>query len=75
MRYLIAPDKFKGTLSAWEVCEILADIVRAHERGAQVDLAPIADGGEGTAELVASQLGADRRSIATVDALGHTISA
>lgn len=75
MRYLIAPDKFKGTLSAWEVCEILADIVRAHERGAQVDLAPIADGGEGTAELVASQLGAERRSIATVDALGRTISA
>jgi glycerate 2-kinase len=75
MRYLIAPDKFKGTLSAWEVCEILADVVRAHERGAQIDLAPIADGGEGTAELVASQLGAERRSIATVDALGRSISA
>jgi glycerate kinase len=75
MRYLIAPDKFKGTLSAWEVCEILADAVRAHERGAQIDLAPIADGGEGTAELVASQLGAERRSITTVDALGRSISA
>ena len=74
MHYLIAPDKFKGTLSAWEVCEILADAVRAHEHGAQVDLAPIADGGEGTAELIASQLGAERRSIATVDALGRSIS-
>jgi glycerate 2-kinase len=45
------------------------------DRDAQIDLAPIADGGEGTAELVASQLGAERRSIATVDALGRSISA
>jgi glycerate 2-kinase len=75
MRYLIAPDKFKGTLSARKVCEILADVVRAHDCSAQIDLAPIADGGEGTAELVASQLGAERSSIATVDALGRSISA
>jgi len=75
MRYLIVPDKFKGTLSASEVCQILAQAVRAHDHGAQIDLAPIADGGEGTAELVASQLGAERRSIATVDALERSISA
>jgi glycerate 2-kinase len=75
MHYLIAPDKFKGTLNAWEVCQILANAVRAHDRDAQIDLAPIADGGEGTAELVASQIGAERRSIATVDALGRSISA
>ncbi|HXO96155.1 MAG TPA: glycerate kinase [Chthoniobacterales bacterium] len=75
MRYLIAPDKFKGTLSASEVCQILAQAVHAHDHGAQIDLAPIADGGEGTAELVASQLGAERRSIATVDALERSISA
>jgi glycerate kinase len=75
VRYLIAPDKFKGTLSASEVCEILAEAVRAHDPAAQTDLIPIADGGEGTAELVASQLGAERRSIATVDALGRPITA
>jgi glycerate 2-kinase len=75
MRYLIAPDKFKGTLSASEVCQILTQAVRAHDHRAQIDLAPIADGGEGTAELVASQLGAERRSIATVDALERSISA
>src|SRR5258708_9391328 len=75
MRYLIAPEKFKGTRSAWKVCEILAEAVRAHDRRAQIDLAAIADGGEGAAELVASQLGAERRSIATVDALGRSISA
>jgi glycerate kinase len=75
VRYLIAPDKFKGTLSAWEACEILAEVVRTHDRNAEIDLVPIADGGEGTAELVASQLGAQRRSIAAVDALGRSITA
>jgi glycerate kinase len=75
MRYLIAPDKFKGTLSAFEVCEILAEAVRACDPAAEIDLVPIADGGEGTAELVASQLGAQRRSIATVDGLGRPITA
>jgi glycerate kinase len=75
MRYCIAPDKFKGTLSALEVCEILAEAVHKHDPEAEIDLVPIADGGEGTAELVASQLGAQRRSIATVDALGRSISA
>jgi glycerate 2-kinase len=75
MRYLIAPDKFKGTLSAAQVCEILAEAVLAQDPRAQIDLVPIADGGEGTAELVASQLGAEKRSISTVDALGRPISA
>jgi glycerate kinase len=75
MRYLIAPDKFKGTLSAAEVCEILAEAVRTHHPQAEIDLAPIADGGEGTAELVGFQLGAEKRSIPTVDPLGRPITA
>jgi glycerate kinase len=75
MRYLIAPDKFKGTLSAQDVCRTLASAVLAHDPGAETDLVPIADGGEGTAELLASQLGAERHSAATVDALGRSISA
>ena len=75
MRYLIAPDKFKGTLSAQEVCETLAGAVLAHDPGAETDLVPIADGGEGTAELLASQLGAERHLSGTVDALGRPITA
>ena len=75
MRYLIAPDKFKGTLSARQVCEILAEAVREHDSDAQLDLVPIADGGEGTAELVALQLGAERQSMRTLDALGRPITA
>ena len=47
---------------------MLANAIRAYDRDARIDTAPIADGGEGTAELVGSQLGAEKTSIETVDA-------
>jgi glycerate 2-kinase len=75
VRYLIAPDKFKGTLSALEVGLIIAEVARQQDPKAEVDILPIADGGEGTAALLAVQLGAQPRSIETVDALGRPISA
>jgi glycerate 2-kinase len=75
VRYLIAPDKFKGTLSAQEVGRIIAEVARLQDPKATVDILPIADGGEGTAALLAVQLGAQLRSTETVDALGRPISA
>jgi glycerate 2-kinase len=75
VRYLIAPDKFKGTLSAQQVGRILAEVAHEQDREAQVDILPIADGGEGTAALLAVQLGAQPRSMETVDALGRPTSA
>ena len=75
MRYLVAPDKFKGTLSAQEVGRIVAEVAREQDGEALVDILPIADGGEGTAALLAVQLGAQPRSLDTVDALGQPISA
>jgi len=75
VRYLIAPDKFKGTLSAQEVGRIVAEVAREQDPEADVDILPIADGGEGTAALLAVQLGAQPRSMDTVDALGRPISA
>jgi len=75
MRYLIAPDKFKGTMNAQEVAQVIASGIHEWDPTAQVDLLPIADGGEGTAALLAGQLGADRRTIETVDPLGRPITA
>jgi glycerate kinase len=75
VRYLIAPDKFKGTLSAEEVGRIVAAVAREHDPEAHVDILPIADGGEGTAALLAVQLGAESRNLDTVDALGRPITA
>lgn len=52
MRFLVAPDSFKGTFSAPEVARLIAngltDAVQC----------PLADGGEGTAPILADALGA-----------------
>ena len=64
MRYLIAPDKFKGTLSAQEVAETIAAAIRKGDPIADIDLLPVADGGEGTATLLATQLFAERKVMA-----------
>lgn len=48
MRVLLAPDKFKGTLTAVEVAAHLADGIRERQADADIVTVPIADGGDGT---------------------------
>ncbi|MCI2419459.1 glycerate kinase [Saccharopolyspora sp. K220] len=47
---LIAPDKFKGSLSAPEVAEAVAAGLRRVRADVEVRLAPVADGGDGTVQ-------------------------
>jgi glycerate kinase len=55
MRIVIAPDKFKGSFDAPAIAEAIAAGIRAAKPDAQIDLCPIADGGDGTvAALVAA---------------------
>src|SRR5688500_15518659 len=49
LNVLIAPDKFKGSLTAREVCEAVREGLGEHYR---VTMMPLADGGEGTCELL-----------------------
>src|SRR5690242_6678572 len=65
MRIVIAPDSFKGSLSALAVAEAMERGARAVFPDAVVAKVPIADGGEGTVEaLVAATHG--RREERTV---------
>ncbi len=57
MRILIAPDKFKGALSAREVAENIAEGVRDALPDAKIEIVPMADGGEGTAEAICEARG------------------
>src|SRR5688500_8363084 len=58
MRVVIAPDKFKGSLTAPQACDAIARGVRRSRPDARLDLCPMADGGEGTvAALVAATSG------------------
>ena len=72
MKIVIAPDSFKGSLSAAEVASAMADGVR-DVCGDAVDivLRPMADGGEGTLDAIAAAWSVTPEQMATVDALGR----
>jgi glycerate kinase len=70
---LVAPDSFKGTFSATEVAEAIGRGLRA--AGREVDLCPIADGGEGTLEALAPAMDAEIRGATVTDPLGRQIEA
>ena len=69
-RVLVAPDSFKGTFRAPEVA---AAIGRGLEsRGLQApDLCPVADGGEGTSEILLVALGGRTAAADVTDPLGR----
>jgi glycerate 2-kinase len=75
VRILIAPDKFKGTLSAREVAEAIASGLRDVLPDAKIDIVPLADGGEGTAEVISNALGAEWVKCEAHDPLGRQIEA
>ena len=52
MKILIAPDKFKGTLDARDVAQNIASGLLDVLPDAQIEIVPMADGGEGTAEAI-----------------------
>ena len=62
MRYLLALDKFKGALPSPEANRIAAAAVAAARPGAECDLAPLTDGGEGFASILAAALGGEVRA-------------
>lgn len=70
---LIAPDKFKGSLSATEAAAAIAAGIRAVDPEARLDLCPIADGGEGFLAAVETALGGRRVRCRAVDALERDI--
>lgn len=75
MRILIAPDKFKGSLSAREVGENIAVGLRAVLPDAMINVLPVADGGEGTAEVICHARVGEWITCNGHDALGREITA
>lgn len=62
-RIIIAPDSFKGTLEAGQVCDIIAGEVKKLCRDAEVLCIPMSDGGEGMCSSYLSLIGGERRSL------------
>jgi glycerate kinase len=70
---LVAPDSFKGTFSAIEVAAALATGLRGAGRAAEE--LPVADGGEGTMDVLLAALGGERRTVRASDPLGRPVDA
>jgi glycerate kinase len=70
---LVAPDKFKGTLSAGQVCAALAAGLEAG--GWTVDRCPVADGGEGTLQALAPVYGLKLLQVTVRDPIGRPVCA
>ncbi|MFN3409502.1 MAG: glycerate kinase [Limisphaerales bacterium] len=75
MRVLIAPDKFKGTLTAREAALAIARGWRRVRPQDQIKLLPISDGGDGFGLVLAQGLAARPATCATVNAAGEPLRA
>jgi glycerate 2-kinase len=75
VRVLVAPDKFKGTLTASQAAAAMATGWRRARPADDLDELPIADGGEGTLDAIVAALGGERRSVTVTGPLGDPVRA
>ncbi|UQB42399.1 glycerate kinase [Thiomicrospira microaerophila] len=74
-RILIAPDSFKGSLSAVEFCQIANHLIQHYWPEVEVIERPLSDGGEGFVDAFVYAGLAERKQVETLDPLGHSIQA
>jgi glycerate 2-kinase len=70
---LVAPDSFKGTFTSGQVAAAIASGIET--AGTEVDLCPVADGGEGTLDALLGALRASLQTVPASDPLGHPVQA
>jgi glycerate kinase len=76
VRILVAPQEFKGTLTARQAAEAMAGALRDSLPDAELDVLPLADGGPGTVDAVAAAVPGAREVRARVeDPLGREVEA
>lgn len=75
MKILLAPDKFRGSLDAPQVCEAMTEGIRMVSPEIEVVSLPMADGGEGTLDLLLWYSGGKKQTAQVQDPLGRLIDA
>lgn len=75
MKVLISPDKFKGSLSGQQVCEAIAKGIKRFDPKIQTVLHPLADGGEGTLDILSSSMKLKNVSVEVKDPLFRPVQA
>ncbi len=75
MRILVAPDSFKGSLSARQAADAIAAGIRQSIPHAEIVTLPMADGGEGTVDVLLDNLGGSKIPIQVHGPLGEGVEA
>ena len=75
MKIVIAPDSFKGSLTALQVAEAMEVGLRRVFPDATIEKVPMADGGEGTVQSLVDATGGEILTAQVMDPLGNTIDA
>lgn len=75
MKFVIAPDSFKGSLTAQEAAQAIATGLRRVFPNATYELVPMADGGEGTVQSLVDATQGDFRQAVVLNPLGQPVTA
>ncbi|MCM3087961.1 glycerate kinase [Bhargavaea ginsengi] len=75
MNILIAIDSFKGSLTSAEAGEAAAAGIRAANPDAEIEIVPLADGGEGTVEALVQATGGELIRTQVTGPLGEPVDA
>ena len=67
---ILAPDSFKGTLTAAEICAIQQEVIARHLPHARITQLPMADGGEGMTEAYLRICGGEKVALTVPGPLG-----
>ena len=73
MKIVVAPDSFKGSLTALEVAKAIEEGIKRVMPEAEVDKVPMADGGEGTVQALVDATKGQIITQEVFDPLGNRI--
>ena len=75
MKIVIAPDKFKGSLSSFEACNAIEKGLAKASASFDIIKLPMSDGGDGLGDVIAYYTSAQRMASKVQDPLGRIIDA
>jgi glycerate kinase len=75
LKVLVAPDKFKGTLTAAQAAGAIVNGWWSARPQDEMEMLPMSDGGDGFGEIIAQLSGATEHVCATVDAANRPVGA
>ncbi|RDH43272.1 glycerate kinase [Zooshikella ganghwensis] len=75
MHILIAPDSFKGSLTALEICQTCTSAIHSIAPNTQITSFPLADGGEGTVDAFVHNAGGQKINLTVTGPLNKPVEA